>query len=108
MIDIIKMEGMPSWCVINGWLQDPEWQAQYARARMQMAHVVAETAIKEATENNTDDPQRALRAPQGGDDGGDGGQDEGDEQEQVRCVGVPGRDGGAHSRPALRMSSTKA
>jgi hypothetical protein len=45
--------------VINGWLQDPEWQVQYARARMQMAHVVAETAIKEATENNTDDPQRA-------------------------------------------------
>jgi hypothetical protein len=59
MIDIIKMEGMPSWCVINGWLQDPDWQVQYARARMQMAHVVAETAIKEATENNTDDPQRA-------------------------------------------------
>ena len=59
MIDIYRMEGMPSSFVINQWLQDPKWHLEYARARERMAHVVAETAIKEATENNTDDPQRA-------------------------------------------------
>ena len=59
MIDIYRMEGMPSSFVINQWLQDPKWHHDYARARERMAHVVAETAIKEATENNTDDPQRA-------------------------------------------------
>jgi len=59
MIDIYRMEGMPSSFVINRWLQDPKWHLEYARARERMAHVVAETAIKEATENNTDDPQRA-------------------------------------------------
>ena len=59
MIDIYRMEGMPSSFVINQWLQDPKWHFEYARARERMAHVVAETAIKEATENNTDDPQRA-------------------------------------------------
>ena len=59
MIDIYRMEGMPSSFVINQWLQDPKWHLEYARARERMAHVVAETAIKEATENTTDDPQRA-------------------------------------------------
>ena len=59
MIDIYRMEGMPSSFVINQWLQDAKWHLEYARARERMSHVIAETAIKEATENTTEDPQFA-------------------------------------------------
>lgn len=59
MVDIYRVEGMPSASVINRWLADPKWWQDYARAREQMCHVIAETAIKEATENTTEDPQLA-------------------------------------------------